>query len=334
MNIFNSEKTFIIAEIGSNHNQSLNTAYQTIDAAKEAGADAVKFQSINMEELYLKPSDTIKKLFKQIELNEKWHYDLKKYCDKKEIIFFSSPTYLKAIDILEDINVKLYKLASAQVGTFPQLIKKTALTGKPALLSTGIVSFAQLQRAVNIFKSAQNEKFTILHCNSIYPVPYHKINLKLLKIYKSMFNKPVGFSDHTDNIYISLAAVEIGASVIERHFILDKKIDTPDKKISLEPRLFQNMVKGIRAIEQSGKFYDRTVIDDEENLFKQSIRYKIILAKDKQKDESFYETDFVFKRHNKGIDCIDADFLINNFNAGQSLKKNRLLTWDKVSGKK
>ena len=128
-------ETFVVAEIGSNHNQSLSLAYESIDAALECGADAVKFQSISIDHLYYQPSESTRALHKKIDLNEKWRLLLDNYCRKKGIIFFSAPTYLEAVDILEEINVPLYKLASAQIGTFPQIIEKVAKTGKPIIPS-------------------------------------------------------------------------------------------------------------------------------------------------------------------------------------------------------
>src|SRR5687767_7014684 len=132
------DKTFIIAEIGSNHNQDKQLAFESIEAAKESGADAVKFQSLNVEKMYFNPSDDIKKLHKKIDLEESWHRELKEFSEKKELIFFSSPTYLSSVDLLESLDVVLYKLASAQIGTFPQLVRKVAGLGKPTIFSTGI----------------------------------------------------------------------------------------------------------------------------------------------------------------------------------------------------
>jgi sialic acid synthase SpsE len=147
------DRTFIIAEVGSNHCQDLKIAYESIDAAADAGADAVKFQSINLEKLYFKPSADTINLHKKIDLDESWHKLLKDYCDKKGIIFFSSPTYLDAIDILEEINISLYKLASAQIGTFPQLVKKSSFDGQTGGFVNGS---CQLWRAGKGSSNLQN----------------------------------------------------------------------------------------------------------------------------------------------------------------------------------
>lgn len=301
--LIGSERTFIIAEIGSNHNQSLELAYQSIDAAIEAGADAVKFQSLNAKELYYNPSDEIIKLHTKIDLEENWHYLLNDYCSKKDILFFSSPTYLKSIEILEDLNVPLYKLASAQIGTFPQLVRKVAQTGKPVIFSTGIVSYAELERVVNIFTEEGNSKYIILHCNSLYPTPYDQVNLQLMDTYKQMFGCIVGFSDHTDGIYVPIGAVARGAKVIEKHFALSRSLPVPDAAYSLEPDEFKAMVKGIRAVEQSCGISYRSEILPKENEFKQKILYRLIINKDKKKGDIVTSEDYQYLRSPFGIDC-------------------------------
>ncbi len=327
------EKTYIIAEIGSNHNQDLSLAKEMILAAKESGADAVKFQSINVNELYFSPNEKIKELHKKIDLDEKWHYDLKDYCDKVDILFHSSPTYLKAIDLLEKLNVEIYKLASAQIGTFPQLIDAVIKLKKPTLLSTGIVSYSDLEKVVKMFNNYNHDNFAIFHCNSLYPTPYEKANLHLIEVYKSMFNKTVGYSDHTEGIYASLSAVTLGAKIIERHFTTDKNLPIPDASISILPDQFRNMVKGIRAIESALERKDRTELETEEKSFKENILYRLILKKDKNENESFCLDDFEYKRHPQGIDCRDLDFIIKNMQTSCKLTKGQLLTWSKIKGK-
>ena len=333
--IFDGEdgRTFIVAEIGSNHNQDMTLAYETIDAAVECGADAVKFQSLDASSLYLAPDDDVRMLHKKIDLREEWHYQLKAYCDQKGTLFFSTPTYLKSIDILEQIDVALYKLASAQVGTFPQLVEKVAKLGKPVLLSTGLVTYGELEKTIGVFKRHRNHKFVVLHCNSIYPAPYEKVNLRLLDVYKSMFGNPVGFSDHTPDIYLSLAAVSIGARVIERHFTLSKNLPVPDSPISLEPRKFQSMVEGIRAVEQAMQFKERIFIEPAEQDFKERLRYRLGLAAAKKKGEHFSENDFDFKRHSEGVDAVDMDMVLNRMQSARDIESGSVLTWNLLRGK-
>ncbi|WP_392534977.1 N-acetylneuraminate synthase family protein [Nostoc sp. C117] len=319
------EKTYVIAEVGSNHNQNLQLAYETIDAAVECGANAVKFQSINIEELYYLPSLAIRELHRKIDLAEEWHSLLKEYSDKKGITFFSSPTYLKAVDILEETGVSLYKLASAQIGTFPQIVDKVARTGKPVIISTGIVNYRELQQVICIFQKANNTNLIILHCNSIYPTPYNKVNLGLIDIYKQMFTYLVGFSDHTNGITIPIAAVARGACVIEKHFTLSRNLPVPDAGLSLEPSEFKAMVEGIRAVEEANNLTPRTEIMSEEKTFKEAILYRLVLKKDKKKGELLHFDDFTYLRYSEGIDCREIfpnipTYITKDLSAGSLLK--------------
>ncbi|MDL5246461.1 N-acetylneuraminate synthase family protein [Leptospira weilii] len=310
--ILGGEKTFIIAEVGSNHCQDLKIAYETIDAAVEAGADAIKFQSIRIDKLYLNPSAETIALHKKIDFDESWHKLLNQYCKKKDIVFFSAPTYLEAVDILEEVNVELYKLASAQVGTFPQLAERVAMTGKPVILSTGLVNYGELEKVIKIFKKAGNNKFIILHCNSIYPVPNERVHLPLMEVYKQMFQCIVGFSDHTSSIYGAIAAVSRGAKIIEKHFSLSKKFNSPDAPFSIEPGEFKSMVQGIRAAELMVIPNTRIEIEQEESKFKERIRTRLILLKPKKAGDTLQKEDFKFLRAPNGVDCSDLEMVLGS----------------------
>ena len=296
-------ETFVIAEIGSNHNQSLSLAYESIDAAVECGADAVKFQSINIDQLYYQPSESTRALHKKIDLDEKWHWLLDDYCRKKGIIFFSAPTYLGAVDILEEINVPLYKLASAQIGTFPQVVEKVAKTGKPIILSTGIVTRTELKDVISLIQRHDNQKIVILHCNSIYPTTYDRVFLPVMADMKKEYECIVGFSDHTLDIFVPLAAVAMGAKVIEKHFALDCNLSVPDASFSLEPTDFKKMVEGIRAIDKSIARNERQNLQEAESQFKEAIRTRLVSNKMLKKGEVVRLEDFRFLRHSEGIDC-------------------------------
>jgi sialic acid synthase SpsE len=329
--IIGGRETFIIAEIGSNHNQSLQLAYESIDAAKECGADAVKFQSIDLNSLYFRPSEETIALHRKIDLEEDWHKLLKDYCDKRHILFFSSPTYIKSIDILEEIGVSLYKLASAQIGTFPQIIREVARRKKPVILSTGLVSYADLEKVINIFQEENNNQYIILHCNSIYPTPYDKVNLKLMNVYREMFQCPVGFSDHTDDIFIPIAAVALGAKVIEKHFAIDRNLPVPDAQYSLEPNDFKRMVDGIRAAERAVGSDIRTDIQPEEKGFKERILTRLILKETRQQGGLLAFDDFVFKRHPSGVDCRELDLLLSKqAKFAIDVEANTLLEWSMI----
>ena len=295
--------TYIIAEIGSNHNQSKQLAYETIDAAIECGANAVKFQSLNINKLYFNPSQDIINLHKKIDLEESWHYDLKYYCDKKGITFFSAPTYLSSIDILEELNVELYKLASAQIGTFPQLVEKVISLGKPVIFSTGLATTYHIGKVMELFHKHNNPNHIILHCNSIYPTPYEKVNLGLINRYKGIFNTTVGFSDHSDGIATAIAAVSLGAQVIEKHFAMDRKLPVPDAPFSLEPKDFKAMVDGVRIAEKVRGSKVRNEIEPEEQEFKTAITTRLVLTKKVSKGDLVKEEDFTYLRSPKGISC-------------------------------
>ncbi|GAA5510447.1 N-acetylneuraminate synthase family protein [Novipirellula caenicola] len=322
--------TFIIAEIGSNHGQDFQLALDTIDAAAEAGADAVKFQSIALDALYLDPSDETRKLHQAIDLDESWHRPLKEHCDKRGILFFSTPTYLQSVDLLNDLSVDLFKLASAQIGTFPQLIQRVAQTGKPTLLSTGLVSYGELEQVIKIFERSGNKNYCILHCNSIYPTPADRVFLGRMEIYRKMFGCPVGFSDHTDGIAVATAAVALGADVIEKHFILKRGIvNAPDEPFSLEPAELQAMVQSIRTVEQANRTETRIEIEAEETQFKNAIRYRAILKHDIAKGHELSSDDVYFLRHPSGVDAVALNQMLQQrVVATNDLSKDCLLQMD------
>jgi sialic acid synthase SpsE len=322
------EKTYIIADIGSNHMQDLVLAKESIDAAAEAGANAIKFQSINLNKLYYKPSKKTADFIKKLEFPEKWHGLLNEYCVKKKITFFSSPTYLESIDLLEEINVPLYKLASAQIGAFPQLVERVAQLNKPTIFSTGIATIDEVKKVVNIFEKNGNTKFIILHCNSIYPTPVNKVNIQLIKKYSDLFRSPVGFSDHTVGTHMSCLAVSMGAKVIEKHFTLDRNFDSPDStSFASNPNELKTLVKQIRDVEDAIQIQtSREKIESEEKEFKNSIRYKLVTSKSVAKGDIVTENNIKYLRALKGIDCIDFKFSVNK-TFKKSLPSNTLVTY-------
>lgn len=319
------KSTYIIAEIGSNHNQSLSLAKETIQAAKETGAHAVKFQSLSLEKLYYRPSEDIISLHKKIDLEEDWHKELHAYSKSLGITFFSSPTYLEAVNILVDLEVPLFKLASAQVGTFPQLVRKVAATKKPTILSTGIATADQLKKTLEIFDDEMNPDAIILHCNSIYPTPYDKINLGRIKFFKETFGKIVGFSDHSDGIYTAIAAVALGAKVIEKHFAIDRNLPVPDAEFSLEPPLFSQMVEAIKQTDFSIGSDKREELEEEEVAFKQRILYRLVAKTRIKAGEKLEKHMIKYLRHDSGIDCrSESKFLGREF--ANDISANSLIT--------
>ena len=324
--IGHNHRSFIIADIGSNHKQDLSLAKESIDAALEAGVDAVKFQSIQLDALYYQPNSKTAAFIKKLEFPEEWHYLLNEYTTKKGGIFFSSPTYLKAVDLLSEIDVPLFKLASAQVGTFPQLVEKVAALNKPTIFSTGISGYSDVIEAVRIFKKHGNNQYIILHCNSIYPTPADRVNMHLMDTYRTMFDCPVGFSDHTEGIHISLAAAVSGANVIEKHFTLDRNLGTPDcSTFASDPKEMAELVRQVREIEKAlTQSEDRIDIQPEENAFKDEITYRVFTNRAIQEGESIQPESVQYLRYPKGINCKFTHMYIGK-KAASNIPKNQLI---------
>lgn len=269
-------RTFIIAEVGSNHMRNFDTACAHIRAAAEAGADAVKFQSLNLDALYHQPTEQTRALHDKIDLPEEWHGLLKKCCDQHGLVFLSSATYPRSVEIMEAAAVELYKLASAQIGVYPQLVKQVAETGKPVILSTGLVVESQLARVVQIFRDAGNDQFIILHCNSMYPAPAEVVHMPRMTAYQRRFDCRVGFSDHTETHTASITAVALGAVVIERHFTLSRGLESPDAPLALEPPEFAAFVNVVREAETICQASSRSRLETDEADFKSRIQHYLL----------------------------------------------------------
>jgi pseudaminic acid synthase len=262
--ISNNSKTYIIAELSANHEQNFDLAVETIKAMKDAGADAVKLQTYTPDSLTLdsdKPWFQTRKdslwagqkmydLYKKGETPWEWHPKLQELAHKLGMDFFSSPFDLKGVDLLEQINVPAYKIASLEITDIP-LIKKCAETGKPIIISTGAATIEDIDLAVETCKKAGNNQIALLKCTSAYPTPYNEVNLKQIQSLKEKYNVIVGLSDHTLGIEVPIASVVMGAKIIEKHFILSRNSNGLDKDFSLEPHEFKQMVNAIRNIEQA-----------------------------------------------------------------------------------
>ena len=305
--IIGGELTFIIADIGSNHMQDLSIAKKTIASAVEAGVDAIKFQSIQLSKLYHNPDSKTKQFIEKLEFPEFWHKELNDYCKTLGVLFFSSPTYLESIDLLEEINAPLYKIASAQIGVFPQLVDRVASINKPTIFSTGIINNDELDSIVRVFQKHNNSKFIILHCNSIYPTPPDRVNLPMIQHYIQKHpNQPIGFSDHTVGTHIAKAAVAMGATVIEKHFTLNKNFDAPDSnEFACDPKEMELLCKEIREIDLAKQnTSNRDIIQDEEFDFKKTINTIIFAKREILKGEYITQKDVSFYRSNEeGVDC-------------------------------
>lgn len=244
----------MIAEIGNNHDGSVHQAERLIDAAAEAGADAAKFQT-HIAEAEMHPSTPTPPHFpeprweftKRMELTEDGHRRLKGHAEEKGLLFFSSPFSVEAVELLERVGNPLYKIASGEV-TNPPLLEAVAATGKPVLLSTGMSGLEDVERALEILQRGGGEVL-VLQCTSSYPAPPEKVNLRAMTAMGERFGLPYGLSDHTPDIHTSIAAVALGASAIEKHFTLSKRLYGPDHHASLVPEELARLVDGIRQVE-------------------------------------------------------------------------------------
>ncbi|SHH83297.1 pseudaminic acid synthase [Clostridium grantii] len=266
-------KVFIIAELSANHGHDINIAKETIKAAKEVGADAIKLQTytadtitINCDNEYFKIKSgtiwdgrTLYDLYKEAYTPWEWQEELIKYAESIGLICFSSPFDKTAVDFLEELNVPAYKVASFEITDIP-LIEYIASKGKPVIISTGIATLSEIEEAVNACRKMGNNQIVLLKCTSAYPAKIEDANLRTIQNLKDTFNVEVGLSDHTLGSTASIVAVALGAKIIEKHFILDKNIGGPDASFSLDKKEFKQLVESVRDAEKSmGKVsYDLT----------------------------------------------------------------------------
>ncbi|CUP77118.1 sialic acid synthase [Bacteroides uniformis] len=307
--------TIIIAEAGVNHNGSIELAKLLIDEAVESGVDYIKFQTFKSENLVTrtaKQADYQKKnigdsdnsqynMLKELELSEEQHFELIEYCNKKGIKFFSTAFDMDSIDFLTSLNLGLWKIPSGELTSYPY-VKKIASFGEPVILSTGMSSTEEISDTVNLLVSCglPKEKITILHCNTEYPTPMCDVNLLAMNSIKKRFQTEIGYSDHTVGIEVPIAAVALGAKVIEKHFTLDRNLPGPDHKASLEPSELKAMVSAIRNIEQALGSEEKKVSSSEMKN-KAVARKSIVAAKAIKAGEMFSEENLTVKRPGIGI---------------------------------
>lgn len=273
MNLNNTNKTLIIAELSANHGHNIENALNTVRAAKKCGADAIKIQTYTADTITLNCDNeyfqikqgtiwdgtTLYKLYQEAYTPWEWHAAIQAEAEKQGLIFFSTPFDFTAVDFLETLNVPLYKIASFEITDIP-LIEYTASKGKPMIISTGIASISDIEEAVNACKRMGNHDITLLKCTSSYPAPVEEANLLTIPNLAQTFGVKVGLSDHTMGHAVALAAVALGAEVIEKHFIIDRSLGGPDASFSMTPDEFKTMVDNVRDVERAlGKVsYDLT----------------------------------------------------------------------------
>jgi len=316
--------TFIIAEAGINHNGSIVTAKKMIKKAAECGANAIKFQTIIPEELFSeKENYQLFNMSKDWILSENDHLELKKFAQKNNILFFSTPFGKKSAKLLNDLKIPIIKIASGEI-TNHDLITYIAKMRKPVILSTGMSEISEIKSAVKILKSHKCY-FAILHCISSYPTTITDCNLATIPFLDKMFKVPIGFSDHTEGLEASLAAVSLGASIIEKHFTLDKNMPGPDQKLSLDPNEFRNLTKQIRLIDNS-LGTPRLKPLKSEKKFQKNMRKSVSASVDIPKNTVISNSMLTTIRPETGIPATSLKKIIGK-KIKISVKKGSILKW-------
>ncbi len=325
-----NRKINIIAEAGVNHNGSLKMAKEMIDVAAECGADYVKFQTFKAENLVTKSAEKAVyqknftnseesqyEMIKRLEINKEDHIELISHCKKNKIQFLSTAFDLDSIDFLNDLDIPFFKIPSGEITNLPYL-KRIGTYKKPVVLSTGMSNLNEIEAAIEVLFNSGLHKdlLTILHCNTEYPTPFEDVNLNAMTTIKEKFNVNVGYSDHTSGIEISIAAAALGASMIEKHFTLDRSLPGPDHLSSLEPDELKKLVSSVRNLENAfGDGIKKASKSELKNI--PIVRKSIVAKKNISKGERFSEKNICVKRPGAGISPMKWDSLI-----GTRAKKN------------
>lgn len=321
-------KVFIIAEAGVNHNGSMEIAIKLVDAAASAGADAIKFQTFKAENLVCKNAakaeyqleTTNEKesqfdMLKKLELTSEMHEQLMAYCKQKEIMFLSTPFDVESLHYLNEKNIAILKIPSGEITNYP-FLREIGKTGRKVILSSGMSTLEEVRRAVKVLKESGSKEITVLHCNTEYPTPYTDVNLKAMCTLKKELGVEIGYSDHTQGIGVPIAATALGATVIEKHFTLDRNMDGPDHKASLEPDELQSMVQAIRNIEAAlGDGIKMPTKSEKRNI--DVVRKSIVAKCDIAEGEVFTENNLTTKRPGTGVSPMLWQQII-----GQKAKRN------------
>lgn len=324
---------FIIAEAGVNHNGDIELAKKLIDVASDAGADAVKFQAFKADDLvqqsaplapYQQRSQKGSQydMLKKLELNETHHRMLRDYALEKGILFLSSPFDLDSIDLLAAMDLPIIKIPSGEITNLPYL-RKIGRLGKKVILSTGMSYLFEVAGAIEALEQAGTTDITLLHCNTEYPTPMDDVNLLAMRTLRDMFDRPVGYSDHTMGIEISLGAVAMGAKVIEKHITLDRNMEGPDHAASSDPEEFKAMVRAIRNLEKGlGTGLKRPSASEQAN--KDVARKSIFAAVDISIGQLIKESDLTIKRPGTGLSPMLYDEVVGK-RAKRDFKKGEAM---------
>lgn len=331
------EPCFIIAEAGVNHNGNFDLAKKLINVAKKAGVDAVKFQTFKSEEIVTLDASQAKyqventgkresqyTMLKRLELSYSNFRELKEYCDKEKIIFLSTPHSCKEdVDLVAELSPAI-KIGSGDL-TNLSILKYIAGKNLPIILSTGMGNLEEIKEAVDVILSF-NQELILLHCTTNYPTPFNQVNLKAMLTMAKEFNLPVGYSDHTEGINVSLAAVALGARVIEKHFTLDKNLPGPDHKASLEPKELEEMVKAIRNTERALGNGIKGPTRSEKKV-RRVVRKSVIAKVNIPEGTKITKNMLIIKRPGTGIKPKYVSKVIGR-RAEKNIKKDELITWD------
>lgn len=333
------QPVYIVAEMSANHNQNIDQAVRIIEAAKEAGADAVKTQTyapdtmtIDCDNEYFQIKGTIwegknlYRLYQEAFTPWEWQPKLKEVCDKVGLDFFSTPFDATAVDFLERMDVLAYKVASFELVDIP-LLKKIAGTGKPIIMSTGMATLAEIDEAVHTIINSGNNKIALLKCTSAYPAPPEEMNLNTITHLSKAYGVPVGLSDHTLGSAVAVASVALGGCIIEKHLTLTRKEHGPDSAFSTEPAEFKSMVDDIRTVEKAlGKVsYEITEKQKENRVFRRSL----FVVRDIGKGEAFSNENVRSIRPGHGLHTRYFEQIIAR-KAVKDIKKGTPLDWDLV----
>lgn len=322
--------TFIIAEGGINHNGDVDIAKKMVAEAAKSGADVIKFQT-HLPECEMLPDaetadyvgESLFDLLKNVELSKDDHVVLKDYASSKGIIFLSTPFCIEAVDMLEDLGVVAYKVGSGELTNWP-LLKYIAKTGKPMIISTGMSTLKEIKESID-YINRYNHQLAVLQCTSTYPCAYENVNLNVITKLKNEFNVIVGLSDHSEGIYTSLAAIALGADIIEKHFTIDRNLPGPDQRASIEPHELKDLVRGARAIELAlGS--TKKVIDEE--IAVQRMARESVVSLVEIPENSIIESNMVgVKRPGTGIPAKLLDEIIGK-KTTKTIKAGVLLSWN------
>lgn len=307
-------KVLIIAEIGINHNGDIELAKRMVHEAHIAGADIVKFQTFIPEQEVSKYTPLTNyqqkntsdegfqnqmEMIKKYELSASQFREIQKYCEQEQITFLSTASEMTSIELLNSMNLPFWKIPSNEITDYPYL-KRIGQFHKPVIMSTGISTLEEIRAALDVLEENGAGKITLLHCTSEYPAPYEEVNLHAMQTLKEEFRCDVGYSDHTQGIEVALAAVALGASVIEKHFTLDKNMSGPDHKASIDVQELKQLVTSIRHIENAlGDGVKRVTASEEKN--RDIVRKSIVAARKIRKGEIFSEENMTAKRPGNGI---------------------------------